>query len=319
MKICIYGAGAVGCTLAAQLAKTGADISLIARGEHLTALQRNGLQIITKKYEETLSFTCTDDPSSLGQQDYVVIAAKAYSLSEIAPTLSPLLGKETAVVPGCNGVPWWFLQGLECPIKNRQITLLDPENIITKYVAPERIIGGLFYMAAEVVKPGVVTSFSYPRCVIGEPSGAATPRVKKLHNLLKEAGFKDPLSTNIRSQIWLKLCWNVVYNPLGVITGKTSIQMAHDAKIHSKAVKMMEEMKILASRLNIPLDLDIEAHIGLAEKAGDHKPSMLQDYERGKSIEIEAIIGAVVEIAAMLGEDVPEIISVFEQLRACAI
>jgi len=318
MKICIYGAGGTGSVLGDKFNNIGEEITLIARGKHLSKLQSDGLHMITRDEDKIINLKTLESPKEAGIQDYVIIASKAYSIPEIAENISPLLGENTAIIPSCNGIPWWFLYGLDCPLKNQRLDSLDPDGIIEKNIDFERVIGGLVYMAATLVKPGEVTSFAHPRFIIGEPNGEITDRVKKLDESRVKAGFRDSLAKNIRTEILQKLCWNVAFNPIAAITGKDSGEMAEDKEIRDLAVKIMHEMAQIANSLNIPLPLDTEFHIELARKAGKHKPSMLQDVENGKKLEIDAIIGSVSEISHKLGLKTPNIDKTYENLKKIA-
>lgn len=316
MKICIYGAGATGCTIAAELSgNADIDLSIIGRGKNLEALQQNGLKFITQDGEQNIKLNCFDEPAKVGKVDYVIIATKSFHLPEIAPKLSVLLDKNTVVIPACNGIPWWFFFNHEGKLKDYRIVCLDPRGIIKKNIDFSQVIGGVFYMGATVEAPGVVSNYAGPRFLVGEPSGNKTDRLIKLVGILEKSGFKRPLAENIRTEIWRKLCWNTPFNPLAVITGKNSEEMGNNEEITEIARKVMKEMAKLAEAIGLPLNLDIEKHIDIAKTAGSHKPSMLQDYEQGKRIEIEAIIGSVCEIGQTLGVDMPFTESIHEILR----
>lgn len=318
MKICIYGAGAAGCAVAAKISGVrGAEISLIARGEHYNALKQNGLRLIGKEGESTFKLNVVDESSKLPIQDVIILAAKSYSLPEIAQKIPQISDKNTAIIPAGNGIPWWFLFEHDCQLKNHKFGKLDPEGIIEKNIPFENITGGLFYMAASLVEPGVVANYEGPRFVIGAPSGGLKGAAFLLGEMLTEASFIKPISANIRSDIWLKLCWNIIYNPMGVVTGMTSGEMGNDPKMQELARGVGAEMQRLAEKLNIPLKLDVEKFmIGAASRAGKHKPSMLQDYEAGKKLEIDAIIGSVVEIAQLLKVNIPNISFIFQSIMA---
>lgn len=318
MKICIYGAGATGCVLVQKFLGIGQDVSLVARGAHLEAMQKNGLRVITPVREYHLPVAATDNPENLPAQDIIIIASKAYSLSEIAPHVPTLLHASSILIPVCNGIPWWFLLGLKGRLENRRIRCLDAQGIIGEHIPFEQVIGGVIYMAAALREPGVVTSNAPPRFMIGEPTGDVTERVSRFDRICCEAGFKDAMTTNIRGEIWHKLSWNIVFNPLSVITGMNSGQLARDTGARRTAFAMVTEMQHVGDALGLDVTLDPERQIYLAEKAGHHKPSMLQDYEAGKRIEIDAIVGAMVEIAEMLSIAVPHIEEIYRALAAKA-
>lgn len=316
LKIAIVGAGATGCILAEKLHNAGAVVTLVARGETYDALSTQGFSIsdIEGVRQVKLPVVNTFNTQDAGVQDYIVIATKATALNDIAPHLPPMYHEETTVIPACNGIPWWFLLQHPCPLENQTIECLDTHGLLAEHIPISRVMGGLFYMAGTNLGAGRVHNGGRPRFVVGEPNGTLTFRSERFHNLLENAGFHDEIADNIRTQILLKLCWNIAFNPIAAITRKTSIEMAEDENIVVRARAIMEEMRKLAFALNVPLPLDIEHHMVLTRKAGAHKPSMLQDAEKGKPLEIEAIIGAACELAKKLKVEMPETQSLYKEL-----
>lgn len=318
MKICIYGAGAAGCVVGAKLKMSGANVTLIGRGKHLRKIQESGLHITTRDSNHIIEIAATDNPISLEPQDYVIIATKAHSIPEIAEKIKPLLHEKTAIIPACNGIPWWFLYNLEGQLKNHRIECLDPMHSIERHIDTKRIIGGVFYMAATLTAPGEVSNFEGPRFIIGEPDGRTSSRVSDLGNILLNAGFKNPVTDNIRGAIWVKLCWNIAFNPLSVIHNMTSGEMAASPEVRKTAEEIMKEAEKIGKELGVKFKLDIEKHVKAAETAGSHKPSMLQDFEHKKPMEINAIIGSACEIAKNLAIKSPYITKAYNQLAEMA-
>ena len=316
MKSVIYGAGAVGCMLGSKLHAAGEDVTLIARGEQLQALQANGLKILQQDKETVYHIPATDKLDVVEDADYVFITTKAYSLPSIIPGIAPLLRDDAAVILLCNGIPWWFFQVMEGEMRDYHSPLLDPDRILADSIDNSRIIGGLCYMGVAVIEPGIIKSRFPPRVMVGEPSNKVTERVQQLADMLEHAGFREPLSDNIRSAILTKLCWNIAFNCLSVLTGKSSIEMVEDQDIANRALAIMAEMQKIAEKLHIPLQLTPEEHSEIARKTGRHKPSMLQDYEQDKKLEINEIIGVICEVGDRVDLPIPSIRATYQQLTA---
>lgn len=323
MKIAIYGAGAVGGNIGARLHQSGQEVTLIARGAHLAAIKTNGLRLVNKHPEAlsniTLRIPATDDPATLPPQDLVILSCKSYDIPLAAERITPLLGQNTVVLPVGNGIPWWFCEALPGKLAGFRIAALDPNNRIPQFIAPERIVGGLCYLGSGVEAPGVVTCYDKrPKIILGEPSGAVTPRAEALRQIFYDAGFSTSLSDHIRSDIWNKLCWNIAFNPLSVVTGLTSYELATEEPHLTTIRLVMEEMAVLAQALELGIPVDVESHLKAAIRTPGHKTSMLQDHERGKHLEVEAIIGSVVEIATHLGTPAPQITKLAYEVRKFA-
>lgn len=311
MKICIYGAGAIGGYLGVQLASLpGMEVSAIARGSHLAAIRENGLKLLIEGEERVGRLTATDNPGDLGHQDYVIIALKAHQAWEVAEQMTPLLGPETAVVTCQNGVPWWYFYGLEGPYRDRRLTSVDPQDRQWDLIGPERAIGCVVYPATEIVAPGVIKHIYGYKFALGEPDGTASRRCNRLSQALESAELRAPVLPEIRNEIWLKLWGNLCFNPISALTRATLDVVATDPGTRALARAMMEEAEQIAHRLGALFRVDIERRINGAAKVGAHRTSMLQDLERGRALEIDALLTAVQEMGRMVNVETPSIDSV---------
>lgn len=307
MKICIYGAGAIGGYLGAGLALNGADVTLIARGPHLDAMQKNGLKLIKDEEERVADVTAIDDPAEAGPQDYVIVTLKAHSVPPIADQFAPLLHHKTAVVWAVNGIPWWYFYGLEGEHADRRIECLDPSGVLWRHLGPERIIGCAVYPAAEVPEPGVIKHTEGDRFSLGEPSGEKTERIHALSLALIAAGFKAPVRPQIRNELWVKLWGNLSFNPISALTHATLETIGTDPGTRQIARRMMLEGQEIGEALGVRFAVDVEKRINGAVDVGGHKTSMLQDLERGRPMEIDALITSVQEMARVVGVQTPYI------------
>jgi len=307
VKLCVYGAGAIGGYLGAALAKAGVDVSLVARGPHLEAIKARGLTLSTEAGESTVRVAATEDPAALGAQDYVVIALKANSVPAVVERLRPLLGRDTAVVFAVNGVPWWYFYKLPGPWENRRIASVDPGDRQWDVIGPERAIGCVVHPACEVTAPGVVRHIDGNRFDLGEPDGSASERCKKLSAAMVAAGLKAPVRPRIRDDIWLKLWGNLSFNPISALTGATLEQIARDPDSREVARRMMVEGAAIAEKLGVRFAVGVDRRIEGAAAVGAHKTSMLQDLERGRAMEIDALVTAVAELGALVGVPTPAI------------
>tara|TARA_B100000686_G_C16749488_1_gene951562 strand:- start:448 stop:1428 length:981 start_codon:yes stop_codon:yes gene_type:complete len=315
VKICIYGAGAIGGYLGAGLALNGYDVTLIARGPHLEKMQKNGLRVIKEGKEYIAPVRAFENPLEAGQQDYVIVTLKAHSIPPIAESFESLFHEKTAVVWGVNGIPWWYFFGLKGAHENKRIDCLDPEQKLWKYIGPERIIGCAVYPAAEVVSPGVVMHIEGDRFSLGEPSGAKTERVLALSTALISAGFKAPVRPQIRNELWVKLWGNLSFNPISALTQATLKTIGTDPGTRAIAKNMMLEGQRVGEALGVRFAIDVEKRIDGAVKVGDHKTSMLQDLERSRPMEIDALVTAVQEMARLVMIETPYIDSVLALVR----
>lgn len=307
MKICIYGAGAIGGYLGAGLALNGADVTLIARGPHLAAMQENGLKLIKDGEEHVARVTATDDPAEAGPQDYVIVTLKAHSVPPIAHQFAPLFHDKTAVVWGVNGIPWWYFHGLEGDHTDRRIECLDPGGLLWDQLGPERMIGCAVYPAAEVPEPGVIQHVEGDRFSLGEPSGEKTERIQALSAALIGAGFKAPVRPQIRNELWVKLWGNLSFNPISALTHATLETIGTDPGTREIARRMMLEGQEIGEALGVRFAVDVEKRINGAVGVGAHKTSMLQDLERGRPMEIDALVTSVQEMGRVVGVQTPYI------------
>jgi len=315
MKICIYGAGAIGGYLGAQLAQTDCEVTMIARGPHLGAMRDNGLTLLIGDEKRKVDVACTDDPATIGPQDYVIITLKAHSVAPIVDQIAPLLGTDTAVVTAQNGILWWYFYGLPGPWENYHPESTDPDGQIWRAIGPERAIGCVVYPSCQIVAPGVVRHISGNRFMLGEPDGSKSDRVLALAKVLTDAGLKAPVRTKIRDDIWLKLWGNATFNPVSALTYATLEQMATDSDVRALIREMMLECEQVASKLGVRFPVDIESRIEGAGKVGAHKTSMLQDLENGRPLEIDALVGVVAEFGRLVSVPTPMIDTILALLR----
>ena len=319
MRICIYGAGAIGGLIGARLAQAGEDVTLLARGPHLAAMREHGLRLLADGKETTLRPKTAANAAEAGEQDYVIVALKASAVAGAVEAMQPLLGPETAVVMAVNGLPWWYFHGLDGPWRDRRLKSLDPEDKQWRGIGPDRVIGCVVYPAAEVVEPGVIRHISGDRFSLGEPDGSRSPRVEALSQAFIRAGFKAPVKTDIRTEIWVKLWGNVAFNPISALTGGTLRQICTDPTTRALARRVMGEAEAIAAEFGITMPIDVERRIEGAAGVGDHKTSMLQDFERGRPIELDAIVGAVAELGRLVDLPTPAIDAVFALTRQRAL
>ena len=315
MKIAIFGAGAIGGLLGVKLAAAGADVTFIARGPHLAAMQANGVTL--KSGEETIVVRprCIADAAEAGVQDYVVVTLKAHSLPSAAPDIAKMMGPESAVVTGINGVPYWYFYGLDGPWRDRRVESVDPGGKLWNILPPSQAIGSVVYPAAEVIAPGVIEHTYGDRFSLGEPDGSRSPRVEALSKAMIGAGLKAPVRPKIRDEIWVKLWGNLAFNPLSALTLSTLDRLAGRADLREVARSMMVEAKAVAEALGVRFAIDVEKRIDGAAEVGEHKTSMLQDLERGRPMEIDALLGAVVELGEVVEQPMPICRTVLALLR----
>ncbi|MDP6953359.1 MAG: 2-dehydropantoate 2-reductase [Alphaproteobacteria bacterium] len=309
MKICVYGAGAIGGYVAARLSRAGEAVTVIARGAKLEAMSQNGLRLISDANGEdfTAHPDVTEQPSDAGPQDVVILAMKAHSLPGVAERLAPLLGPDTVVVPAVNGVPWWYFHKLAGPWAEKQIETVDPGGVLWRKIGPERVIGCVVYPAAEVVEPGVVRHLALDRMPLGEPDGSRSERALALSKAMVGAGFKSPVRPRIRDDIWIKLWGNVAFNPISMLTGATLVEIAADEVLRGVVRSMMVEAKTVAETLGVSFPIDVDRRIDGAADVGEHKTSTLQDFEAGQAVELPALVEAVAELGRMVDVPTPTI------------
>jgi 2-dehydropantoate 2-reductase len=315
MRICVYGAGAIGGLLAARLAKAGVETSLVARGPHLAAMREHGLTLRTDAETFTVCPRATDDPAELGAQDYVVVTLKAHQVPGVVDRMQPLLGPRTAVVTAVNGVPWWYFHRLDGPYEDKRLASVDPGDVQWDGIGPERVIGCVVYPAAEVVEPGVVQLVEGDRFTLGEPSGEKTARAERLAEALIAAGLKAPVRGKIRDEIWVKLWGNLSFNPISALTCATLDVICADEGSRAVARAMMVEAQAVAERLGVRFPIPVDKRIAGAGAVGAHKTSMLQDLERGRPLEINALVAAVQEMGRLVVVPTPTIDTVLALVR----
>jgi 2-dehydropantoate 2-reductase len=307
VKICIYGAGAIGGYLAAGLSTIDeVDLSLVARGPHLAKIKEQGLRLLIKNEERVCRPIATNDPSTLGPQDYVIIGLKAHQAWETADQTRPLLDAKTAVITCQNGVPWWYAYGLK-NFGSMRLSSVDPGNRQWNAIGPERAIGCVVYPAAEIVAPGVIRHIYSNKFSIGEPDGTNSERCRNLSRVLEAAGFDAPVLDDIRSEIWIKLWGNLCFNPISALTRATLDIVTTRPELRALSVHMMTEAQEIATRFGASFRVDIERRINGAARVGAHRTSMLQDLENGRPLEIDALVTAVQEMGRLAGVETPYI------------
>ncbi|MCG8366792.1 MAG: 2-dehydropantoate 2-reductase [Pseudanabaenales cyanobacterium] len=317
MKICIVGAGAIGGYIGAKLAQSDAQVTLIARGAHLEALQTQGLKLLTTDGSEVLikNVVATQDIQAVGPQDVVIVALKAQSVANIAPVLPVLYGPETMVVTAQNGVPWWYFRKQDGPYENQRIQAIDPDGVIEAHIPVDRVIGCVVYPAAELAAPGVVRHLEGDRFSLGELDGTKTERIQQLSKVLRKAGIKALVRTQIRNELWVKLWGNLAFNPISAITRATLEQICQYPLTRSLARNMMLEAQAIAEKLGVEFGVTLEQRIDGAEKVGAHKTSMLQDIELGRPTEVDALVGAVAELGRLTNTPTPHIDAVYASVK----
>ncbi len=306
MKVCVVGAGAIGGYMAVRLAHAGHTVSAIARGPHLAAIRANGLKLIEADRELVASdLTATDRVGDPGPQDVVLLALKAHQIVPVIDELPALLSPETVIVTLQNGIPWWYFQQIDGDYAGRIVETVDPGGVLLRAIDPRRVIGCIAYPAATVAEPGVIEHIEGNRFPVGELDGRDSDRVRMISGLFEEAGFKSRVLDDIRSEIWLKLWGNLTFNPISALTHATLVDICQFPLTRGLAATMMTEAQQVAERLGAHFRVPMERRIAGAESVGKHKTSMLQDVEVGKPLEVDGMLGVVVELAEMTGVEVP--------------
>ncbi len=307
MKICIFGAGAIGGYLGAKLAKTDAEVSLVARGPHLVAMKSGGLRLIEDVGETTVSVRASDNPSDLGPQDYVIITLKAHSVPPVVDKIKPLIGPNTTLVSGVNGVPWWYFHKIGGPLEGTRLTSVDPGNAQWDGFGPDNVLGCVVYPAAEVVEPGVVRHIEGNRFSLGEPDGSKSDRALALSRVFIDAGLKAPVRPRLRDEIWVKLWGNLSFNPISALTHATLDVLCTDPGTRQVARDMMVEAQAIAESLGVKFPIDVDRRIDGGAAVGAHRTSMLQDLDAGRPMEIDALLTSVQELGRITGHATPTI------------
>jgi 2-dehydropantoate 2-reductase len=319
MRLAIFGAGAIGGYLAAKLAAAGrTELSVVARGDHLAAIEANGLRLIEGTGDAVYPVRATSRAVELGVQDYVVLAVKAHSLTGSLDQIAPLIGDDTVVVTMQNGLPWWYFHGLAGACSGWRIEAVDPGGAIWERLGPERVIGAIAYPAAEVERPGVIRHLEGRRFSLGEPSGERSKRVLRLSEALLDAGLQAPVREDIRSELWVKLWGNLSFNPISALTGSTLGEIVADPDTRAVARAMMVEAQAIGEAVGARFLISVDRRIKGAGEVGAHKTSMLQDLERGRPLEIDALVTSVQELGRRTGKPTPTIDTVLALVRRLA-
>jgi 2-dehydropantoate 2-reductase len=315
MRICIFGAGAIGGYMGAKLAKAGADVSLVARGPHLAAMREKGLTLIEEGETFTVPVTASDDPGEIGPQDYVIITLKAHSVPPVVAKMQPLLGDDTTIVSGVNGIPWWYFHGLDGPLAGTRLESVDPGGAQWEGFGPERVLGCVVYPAAEVSEPGTIRHIEGNRFSLGEPSGEKSARATRLSQALQAVGLKAPVRPRLRDEIWVKLWGNLSFNPISALTHATLDVLCTDEGTRKVARDMMVEAQAIAEKLGVKFPIDVDRRIDGGAAVGAHRTSMLQDLESGRPMEIDALVTSVQELGRLTDTPTPTIDTVLALVR----
>jgi 2-dehydropantoate 2-reductase len=301
MKFLIAGAGAIGAYVGARIAHAGFDVTLFARGPHLRAMQEHGVQVKSREGDFVARPRIAGSLEEVGAVDVVFVAVKAHSLPQLAPRLKSVLGPETAVVSTQNGIPWWYFQGFGGEWEGLRLERVDPGGVIASAIEARRVIGSIVYLATEITSPGVVQHIEGNRISLGEPDGSRSERVRQIAEVLIASGLRSPIAARLRHEIWVKVLGNASLNPVNALTRATIVHMVRDPGVCSVIRSIMEEVEAVSNKLGMELPISIYQRIAGAEKVGEHKTSMLQDLEAGRPIELEALVGAVVELGERVG------------------
>ena len=301
MRFLIAGAGAIGAYVGARLAQSGFDVTLFARGPHLRAMQQNGVQVKSSKGDFVARPNIAASLEQVGRVDVIFLAVKAHGLPQLAPQLEPVMGPDTIVVSTQNGIPWWYFQGFGGEWEGLRLERIDPGGIISSAIEARRVVGSIVYFSTEVTSPGVIQHIEGNRITLGEPDGSRSDRVRRIAEALIASGLRCPISARLRHEIWVKVLGNASLNPVSALTQATIVQMVRDPGVCSVIRNIMQEVEAVSHKLGMELPVSIDQRIAGAEKVGEHKTSMLQDLEAGRPIELEALVGAVVELGERLG------------------
>jgi 2-dehydropantoate 2-reductase len=301
MRLLIAGAGAIGAYIGARMAQAGFDVTLFARGPHLRAMQENGVQVKSSEGDFVARPKIASSLDEVGPVDVVFLGVKAHGLPQLAPHLQPVLGPDTTVVSTQNGIPWWYFQGFGGEWEGLRLERVDPGGVISSAIASHRVVGSIVYFSTEIIAPGVIQHIEGNRISLGEPDGTRSDRLRRIAEALIASGLRCPVTTRIRHEIWVKVLGNASLNPVSALTRATLVQMVRDPGVCSVIRNIMQEVEEVSRKLGMELPVSIDQRIAGAEKVGEHKTSMLQDLEAGRPIELEALVGAVVELGERVG------------------
>jgi 2-dehydropantoate 2-reductase len=301
MRFLIAGAGAIGAYIGARMARAGFDVTLFARGPHLRAMQERGVQVKSPEGDFVARPTIAASLEEVGPVDVVFLGVKAHGLPQLAPHLKPVLGSDTTVVSTQNGIPWWYFQGFGGEWEGLRLERVDPGGVISSAIKAHRVVGSIVYFSTEIPSPGVIQHIEGNRISLGEPEGTRSDRLRRIAEALIAAGLRCPVTTRIRHEIWVKVLGNASLNPVSALTRATLVQMVRDPGVCSVIRSIMQEVEEVSRKLGMELPVSIDQRIAGAEKVGEHKTSMLQDLEAGRPMELEALVGAVVELGERVG------------------
>jgi 2-dehydropantoate 2-reductase len=309
LKFAIVGAGAIGGYLGARLALAGEEVTFIARNRNLAAINANGFRLIEEDGREQVArnLRAVQRMAEAGPQDVVLLTLKAHQVKDVLPELRELFGPHTLVVTMINGLPWWYFHKLAGPYEGRSLESVDPGGVIGAHIEPERVIGGIVYPASELVEPGVVRVVEGNRFTLGELDGSRSERIEALSQAMMRAGFKSPVSKDIRGEIWVKLWGNLSFNPISALTHATLQDICRFPATRQLAARMMTEAQAIGEKLGVEFKISLDKRIAGAEAVGAHKTSMLQDVEHGRALELQALVGSVVELAQITQTPAPNI------------
>lgn len=307
MKICIFGAGAIGGYLGAKLAAHGTDVSLVARGPHLDAMRTNGLRLIEETGETNVTVNASSDPQDLGEQDYLVITLKAHSVPPMVEKMAPLIGNHTTILSCVNGVPWWYFYKFGGDLDGTQLESVDPAGAQWNGFGPDKVLGCVVYPAAEVVEPGVIKHIEGNRFSLGEPDGQKSDRILALSKIFNDAGLKAPVRPRIRDEIWVKLWGNLSFNPISALTHATLDILCTDPSTRTVARNMMLEAQEIAEKLGVKFPIDVDRRIEGGAAVGAHRTSMWQDLDMERPMEIDALVASVKELGRITDTPTPTI------------
>jgi 2-dehydropantoate 2-reductase len=301
MRFLIAGAGAIGAYIGARMAHAGLDVTLFARGPHLRAMQEHGVQVKSGEGDFVARPKIAGSLEDVGPMDVVFLGVKAHALPKLAPQLTPILGPNTTVVSTQNGIPWWYFQGFGGKCEGLRLERIDPDGVISSAIEARRVLGSIIYFATEISEPGVIQHTEGNRITLGEPDGTRSDRIRAIAEALIASGFRCPITTRIRHEIFVKVLGNASFNPVSALTRATLVQIARNPGTKQVIHNMMREVEEVAGKLGMELPISIDQRIAGAEKVGEHKTSMLQDLEAGRPMELEALVGAVVELGERMG------------------
>ncbi len=305
MKVAVLGAGAIGAYVGASLHRAGADVHLIARGPHLRAIRENGVRVLSPRGDFTATPHATDDPAEIGPVDHLFLGLKANQYASCGPMVGPLLHETTSIIAAQNGIPWWYFHGLSGPYEGKRVETVDPGGVVSKVLPPERAIGCVVYAATEIAEPGVIQHLEGTRLSIGEPDGKMSRRCQEFSEAMVAGGLKCPVEPDLRNDIWVKLMGNIAFNPISALTRATMAGICQHRDTRSVVVDMMRETQAVANALGVTPGVSIERRLAGADRVGEHKTSTLQDLEKGKPMELDVILKAVVELAEITDTPVP--------------